>query len=190
MHIVNITSTLRICTFFLVAMFLLSCTTTQQEAGTVLTPSPAFTQSFTGTPSSTPVTLSTLTSAPISPFPVIRNRPGDLYETVFTIPVGEEGVTYQGVGIPDMAITGPNALAILPDGSFVIADLVGNRLLRYDSAGQLLRTIELETIGIINVSDLRASKTELVLLEISFEDSPTRYRVNRLTFDGRLIAGY
>jgi hypothetical protein len=89
-----------------------------------------------------------------------------------------------------MEITGPNALAILPDMSFFVADLIGNRLLRYDSKGNLLKTIDLYSIGIVNVADLRATNTELILLEISFKVSPERYRVNRLSFDGKLVASY
>lgn len=189
---VNITSTLRICPIFIMAIVLLSCITTQQETGAVPTTLPTLVHSPTVTPKATSVPTLAPTSIPISPPTsiIIQDQPGELYKTVFTIPVGDKGVTYQGVGIPDMEVTGPNALAILPDGSFIVADLVSNCLFHYDPSGQRLRTIELDPIGIVNVADLRASKTELILLEVSFEVPPKRYRVNRLTFDGRLVDRY
>jgi LysM repeat protein len=108
------------------------------------------------------------------------------YETLFVIPVGEGSLQYLGGDQPDSEINGPNAIAVLPDGSFVIADLVGNRLWRYESTGKLLKSIDLYSIGIEQVTDLRATNTELFELEIRNE----RYRVNRLSFDGELIASY
>jgi hypothetical protein len=108
------------------------------------------------------------------------------YETLFAIPVGEGSLQYFGGDQPDSEINGPNAIAVLTDGSFVIADLVGNRLWRYDSTGQLLKSIDLYSIGIEQVTDLRSTNTELFMLEIRNE----RYRVNRLSFDGELIASY
>jgi hypothetical protein len=108
------------------------------------------------------------------------------YETAFIIPVGEGSLQYFGGGQPDSEINGPDAIAVLPDGSFVIADLVGNRLWRYDPAGQLIKSIDLYSIGIEQVTDLRVRNTELFVLEIRNE----RYRVNRLSFDGDLIASY
>lgn len=166
---------------------------TRNEASPTSPALPVFTVQPTATLKSTSV--STLSPTPISVSTptssvIIDNKPGVFYETVFTIPVGEEGVTYQGVGTPNMEITGPNALAILPDGNFVVADLIDNRLLRYSSTGHLLKTIDLYSIGIVNVSDLRATDTELIVLEISFKVSPERYRVNRLSFDGKLVASY
>ena len=108
------------------------------------------------------------------------------YDTLFVIPVGEGSLQYFGGDQPDSEINGPNAITVLPDGSFVIADLVGNRLWRYDSTGQLLKSIDLYSIGIEQVTDLRSTNTELFVLEIRNE----RYRVNRLSFDGELIANY
>ena len=187
-------SMLQLYTLLLVTVLLLfACTTTNSQVIPPPTTLPAFTPQPTVTPRPTSVPTApsspTPVSTPISSI-VIENQPDILYETIFTIPVGEAGVTYQGVGIPGMEITGPNALAILPDMSFFVADLIGNRLLRYDSRGKLLKTIDLYSIGIVNVADLRATNTELILLEISFKISPERYRVNRLSFDGELAASY
>ena len=97
---------------------------------------------------------------------------------------------YQGLDQPDMQITGPNALAALSDGSFVIADLLGNRLLHYSPSGELLSAIDLSALGILNVSDLVTDGRDLYVLEISFKVDPERYRVHRLSLDGKLIASY
>jgi len=122
---------------------------------------------------------------------VIEEQAGiSYYETVLTIPVGEAGVAYRGVDIPGMEVTGPNALAILSDGSIVVADLIGNRLLRYDLKGRLLEIIDLYAKEIVNMWDLVAFKDELILLEISLDISPERYRVNRLTSNGELLTSY
>ena len=126
----------------------------------------------------------------LTPALLIQEEMGPLYEEVMTIPVGEDGVQYRGVGIPNMEITGPNALAVLPDESFVVADLIDNRLLRYDSAGHPLKTIDLFPRDIVNISDLRASETGLFVLEINFNVAPQRYKVHHLSFEGDLKASY
>ena len=121
--------------------------------------------------------------------PIINDRPDDLYKTVFSIPVGENSVIqYRGGDNPNMEITGPNAIAVLPDGSFMIADLIANRLLHYDKTGYLLNTIDLYELGIVNVADLRIQGDMLFLLEISLNFSPPRYRVNQLSLTGILVA--
>ena len=123
--------------------------------------------------------------------PNIHEQPGDLYTTVFSIPVGGDSlIHYRGGDNPDMEITGPDAIAVLPDDTFVIADLIANRLLHYDKTGNLLDKIELDDLGIVNVADLRARGYDLFLLEISLDFSPPRYRVNQLSLDGKLIVSY
>lgn len=137
------------------------------------------------TPTSIVTSVRTLTA--ITPAQAGEQR---YYEVLFSIPVGDNGVLYRGGNDPDAEINGPSAIAVLPDGGFVIANLVGNRLLRYDSTGHPLKTIDLYTIDIVNVGDLRATDTELFVLEISYKVTPERYRVNRLSFDGEIKASY
>lgn len=108
------------------------------------------------------------------------------YDTLFVIPVSEGSLQYFGGDQPDSEINGPNAIAVLPDGSFVIADLVGNRLWRYDPTGKVINTIDLSSMDIKQITDLRANSTELIILEEWGE----RYRVHRLSFDGELLANY
>ncbi len=77
------------------------------------------------------VTLSAFTGIPVS---AQERRIGT---TVFTIPVGDKGVHYGSKR------SGPAGLAVVPDGTVVVADTVGNRLLRYDSRGRQLCVIDL-----------------------------------------------
>lgn len=59
----------------------------------------------------------------------VSAQDGNTHEIVFTIPVGKEGVQYEGENVPEMLTWGPAAFTVAPDGSFWIADTVGNRLL-------------------------------------------------------------
>lgn len=151
---------------------------------------PTFFQEMTDTPEPTNTSQPSIT--PHSTIePSINNNPGDLYETVFSILVGQGGlIQYRGGNIPDMEITGPNAIAVLPDDSFLIADLIANRLLHIAKTGVLLNIIALHDLGIVNVTDMRVSGNEIYLLEVSLEFSPPRYRVNRISLDGTLLAYY
>jgi hypothetical protein len=138
-----------------------------------------------------PGTSQPIIASPSIVGPFISNKPGEIYDTVFSIPVGQGRIIqYRGGNNPDMEITGPNAIAILPDDTFMLADLIGNRLLHFNRSGDLLNAIELYDLGIVNVADMRIKGGEIFLLEISLDFSPPRYRVDRLSFDGALIAYY
>ena len=113
-----------------------------------------------------------------------------MYEQLFSIPVGEGGVRYRGLGMDEMEITGPTALAALPDGRLIIADLVDLRLLYYMPDGELEKAIDLEPMDIMNVSDLQFTADWLFITEVSFDISPPRYRVNRISLEGDLKAYY
>ena len=52
----------------------------------------------------------------------------------------------------DMEPLGPNGLVVTGDGMFVIGDVYGNRLLRYDPAGKRLADIDMTGLGILNIS--------------------------------------
>ena len=137
------------------------------------TPSPS--------PSSKPNLPYPAPQSPITnPQSPITNPQFPIYNLLFSLPTGPDGVQYRGVGVADMEITGPNALAVLPDGSFIIADLIGNRLLHVSPSGTLLKAFELSSIDVANISDLVTQGPELYLLEVSFNASPARCRVDRL----------
>lgn len=148
-------------------------------------------------PSETPQAISTATLSPTStmaPLPTlsikVNEEAGPMYDLLFSIPVGEGGVRYRGLGVESMEITGPNSLTVLPDGRFIITDLVDNRLLYYKPDGELEKEIDLFDLDIVNVSDLLVTADKLFLKEISFSLSPIRYRVNQLSLEGNLMAYY
>ncbi len=89
-----------------------------------------------------------------------------------------------------MEPVGPNGLAVTPDGVFIIGDVDGNRLMRYDAAGDRLDDIDLTSLDILNISDLVGTGDALYILEISFKVLPDRYRVNKLTAGGELVRQY
>lgn len=144
----------------------------------VITPTPA---------RPTPVQRSSSTPWPTHASPIILAQPGPLYETVFSLPVDGDIIRYRGRENPDMETTGPDALAILADNTFLIGDLTGNRLLHFDLQGKLLDYIDLNNLGIINVSDLRVKDQAIYLLEVTFKTSPPRYRVNHLSLEESLL---
>jgi hypothetical protein len=139
-------------------------------------------------PTSTLAIVGVKTSLPTSVFisrvqPTIHDGEGENYSVLFSVPVGAGAeIKYRGGG--NHEINGPNAIAVLPDDSIIVSDIVGNRLFRYDQIGQLLKIIDLEDVGIFNVVDLRVKENEIYLLEIS----GSRYRVDRITPDGKLIS--
>ncbi|MBI5034622.1 MAG: hypothetical protein HZB51_29220 [Chloroflexi bacterium] len=106
-------------------------------------------------------------------------------ELVFIIPVGPNGVQYHG-GRPEMLTWGPTAFAIAPDGSFWIADTVGNRLLHYSSQGKALNTINLKDHQVVGIGDLKITASNILVLDIA----AIIPRVLRLSPDGKLLASY
>ena len=96
--------------------------------------------------------------------PVALARPAAARNSLlFSIPVGEHGVLYHGVGIDEMEITGPQAIAVTADGTFVIVDTVGGRLLRYTPSGEQIDAIHLE--GAVGVTDAVAAGDDVVVLD-------------------------
>jgi hypothetical protein len=118
--------------------------------------------------------------------PHIDEQLGELFETIFSIPVGKGNIIQYEMG--GDAVTGPNAIAVLPDNSLIIADLASDRLLHYTMTGKLLDTIELHDLGINNAADLRTKGDDLLLLENGSGPDPQRYWVRHLSLDGKLIA--
>lgn len=115
----------------------------------------------------------------------VSAQDGNTHEIVFTIPVGPEGVQYQGEGIPEMLVGGPAAFAVAPDGSFWIADTVGNRLLHYSSKGNALGVINLAGRA-VGIGDLAVTSSDVLALDIA----AVIPRILRLSPDGKLLARY
>jgi hypothetical protein len=119
----------------------------------------------------------TTTSEPPAVQPAIHDTPGALYTTVFTVPVGgNKPIQY-------FDVNGPNTIAIRPDGSFLIGDIHASQIYHYSSTGKLLDSLDLTRIGIQAVNDMLIRHGQLYLLETSYH----KYRVHRLSLDGRLL---
>ena len=159
----------------------------QPTIGATNTPEP--TETAIIPPTATLQPTHTATSVPTVNVLVIEQE-GPIYELLFSVQIGQGGVRYRGVGMDEMEITGPNALAVTPDGRFIITDLVDNRLLYYIPDGEFEKAVDLDTMDIVNISDLQVAGNWLFITEVSFNISPVRYRVNKLTIEGDLIASY
>ena len=81
-------------------------------------------------------------------------------------------------------VEAPNALAVLQDGRFLIADPIGNQLLYFNAAGELLNTVQLDKLGIQNVLDMSVRDGDVYLLATSYQN----YQVHYLTQDGTLLS--
>ena len=145
------------------------------------------TANTTITPRST--TAPTLTPTGI-PTPVvsilIHDKPGPLYEKVFDVPVGEHGITYEGIDVPERQRTGPQAFVVASDGSFYIADTMGGRVLHYSSTGDRLGIIN-PCDWVVGIGDLAVIDSDVVVLDIAANPVP---RVLRCSPDGKVVASY
>lgn len=101
-------------------------------------------------------------------------------QVVFSIAIGDEGVHYAGGDTPESEMWGPNSLRIGPDGSFLIADSVGGRILRYRRDGSNLSIIRVaEAVGIIDVAADGACLYAL-------DEAASEPVIHRLSLDGSL----
>lgn len=66
---------------------------------------------------------------------ITRSAQQDDYEIVASLPVGDGGVHYENVGVPEAEITGPASFRVAPDGTFIVADTSTNRILAVSQGG-------------------------------------------------------
>jgi hypothetical protein len=116
--------------------------------------------------------------------PVIHTLPGEVYETVFSIPIDERNSIQYNIPSCCANIEGPNAIAVLPDNSFLISDPLGRRLLKYDQDGRLQQTIKMDELGIGYIRDMRVKGDEIFILDTAYQN----FRVFLLTLDGKFIS--
>jgi len=95
----------------------------------------------------------------------------------FSVPVGENGVTYDLAGSPP---SGPSSFVVLDDGSVVIADTMAvksgqPRLLRFDAQGVPMDPIMLADAEVASVVDVASDGRRLALLDVYVAQG--RYRV-------------
>jgi hypothetical protein len=119
-------------------------------------------------------------------FPAVATSAGEeiSHEVVFTIPVGQDGIEYEGEH-PEMLPWGPTAFTVSPDGSFWIADAAGNRLLHYSPAGSSLGMVNLAG-QVVGIGDLAVTRSEVWVLDIA----SVIPQVLRLSPEGKLLERY
>jgi hypothetical protein len=105
----------------------------------------------------------------------------------FSVPVGDDGVTYDIDGEP---ASGPSSFTVLDDGSVVIADTMAAnrgepRLLHFDRTGVPISTIDLVDAGAASIVDVVTDGTDLAILSVRVELQ--EYRVLTLSTDGAVI---
>lgn len=110
---------------------------------------------------------------------------GNGYEVVFTIPIGENGIHYEGVSVPEMLTWGPAAFTIAPDRSFWIADTAGDRLLHYSPTGNLLGKIDLKDL-IVGATDVEVAESGIWVLD----QASMPPKAMRFAEDGAVLAKY
>lgn len=87
------------------------------------------------------------------------------WNILYSIPVGSDGVTYEG-GFEDWMLSGPQALAVAPDGSLWIADTNGRRLLHFAEDGALLAHIDTDPMDVAGLIDVAAVDDGIWGLEV------------------------
>ena len=110
---------------------------------------------------------------------------GDTSKLVCSIPVGgPRGVQYRDVEVPDGLPWGPNSFAVDSDGSFLIADTAGDRILKYRSNCAFVRSIPLPR-EIVAASDLVFFKGIWVL-----DAASPKPAIYHLAADGKVLGKF
>jgi hypothetical protein len=106
-------------------------------------------------------------------------------EILFSIPVGDSGIHYSGNGNPDILPGGPMAIAVSPDRTFWIIDMVDNHLLHFNSKGDLLNKLAIGDF-VNNAGDLEVTSNEIWVLDMALNQP----KIVRLSFDGKVLNTY
>jgi hypothetical protein len=161
---------------------LLPPTPTLPATSTIPAASPTQTQLTPIAPTSTP-------TAAYTPHVEIQPEYSDVTAPFFTLPVGENGVRYRG-GAQDSLVGGPNAIAVLKDGTFAISDNENNRILLLDDSGNRLNAIHLGDLGIHILTDMVSVGNDLLVLEVGFGPMPETNHIYRISNTGALVETY
>lgn len=85
---------------------------------------------------------------------------------VFTIPVGDSGLSYSDVDTKEAPSWGPASFDVAEDGTFWFANSVKHELKQYSKTGEHLRTINLKNT-IIGLHDISVSKDGIYVLDMA-----------------------
>jgi len=104
-------------------------------------------------------------------------------EVVFSIPLGENGIHYEGKDNLDMLTWGPTALTVAPDGTFWIADAADDHLLHFSQKRVLLDKISIGDL-VTGAGDLEVTFKEIWVLDMA--SIPPR--LIHLSLDGKVLS--
>lgn len=117
-------------------------------------------------------------------YPVFAQN-ANLYEVVFSIPVGDNGVHYEGYNTPEALTWGPAALTVSTEGDIWIADTAGNGLLRYSPKGEFLGKIDLSGLA-VGATDLIVNKDIVLVLDQASQPP----KVLRMDVKGNILGSF
>ncbi len=104
-------------------------------------------------------------------------------EIIFKIPVGDEGIHYEGADNPDVLTWGPPAFTVAPDGTYWIADTPDDHLLRFSQEGKLLDKIFIGDF-VTGAGDLEVTSSGIWVLDVA--SIPPK--VVQLNHNGKIIS--
>ncbi len=104
---------------------------------------------------------------------------------VFTIPLGDQGIHYEGQDNPEMLTWGPPAFTIAPDRTFWIADTADDHILQFDNKGALLGKIDTSEF-MVGAGDIALTSREIWLLDMA--SIPPK--LARLSLDRKILNTY
>jgi hypothetical protein len=136
------------------------------------------------------MSVSTLPDTSTTATPATADGGGGVATAPFSVPVGEDGITYDPEGDPP---SGPSSFAVLDDGSVVIADTMAMRfgeprLLRFDATGSPLGSTVLTDVEVASIMDVATDGRKLAVLDVY--PAMERYRVLVLGESGEVETIY
>jgi len=141
--------------------------------------------STTPVTSTTSTSLTTTTTRSIDAIDLPLAQPDNPeWQVLYSVPVGPDGVTYEG-GFEDWMLTGPQALAVAPDGSVWIADTNGRRLLHLAEDGALLAKIDTHPLDVAGLIDVAAVDGGVWGLEVL--PAVNRHRIVLFDDEGEIV---
>lgn len=96
----------------------------------------------------------------VAPAPIASPSPPIVLKT------GDQGVHYEGIGVPEMVAWGPESIVAAPDGTFVVADTAGGRIVRFDHDGEIKATIDISS-EVKGATDIALAGGDIVVLDTS-----------------------
>lgn len=157
-------------------------TTSQGEGGPDMTTERTSTTRVAST-TSTSLTTTTTRSINAVDLPIAQPHSPE-WNILFSIPVGPDGVTYEG-GFEDWMLTGPQALTVASDGSVWIADTNGRRLLHFAEDGAFLGEIDTDSLGVAGLIDVAAVDGGIWGLEVL--PAVNRHRIVLFGDEGEIV---